>query len=380
MRVTISTNGAGVLVLAIEGELDVVTVSDLRSEIDKIVGQRPGAIVIDLSSLRMVDSSGVGAIVSLYKRVRAQGGAVSVAGLRDQPLAIFRLLRLDRVMVGDTLAAAPSPRKATAPPARLAEPYLRTTPDIVDDMRRARERGPGTALLIGAGCSASAGIGTAADIVAHIRTRYGRAWRRQPEKTYAALMAELTVGERHELIAEVTDGTVPNATHRGIARLIKSGHVTRVLTTNFDDLLPQACVAAGVRHYAHDVSSVETYDAGLVREPSLFYLHGRDGGFVQHHTDPAMQRHAEQLGPLLADATTRRLIVAIGYSGLSDPVFDRLASMRRFTYGLYWTTYAQALPPPHVVERLLTPGKDAYFVPTNDSDELLDDICSALQV
>jgi anti-anti-sigma factor len=56
----------------------------------------------------MLDSSGVGALVSLYKRVRAQGGDVVVTGLRDQPLAIFRLLRLDRVMVGAELKT-PSP-------------------------------------------------------------------------------------------------------------------------------------------------------------------------------------------------------------------------------------------------------------------------------
>jgi anti-sigma B factor antagonist len=57
-------------------------------------------VVVDLSFLRVIDSSGVGAIVSLYKRVRATGGDVRVVGLRDQPLAIFQLLRLDRVLVG----------------------------------------------------------------------------------------------------------------------------------------------------------------------------------------------------------------------------------------------------------------------------------------
>jgi anti-sigma B factor antagonist len=36
-------------------------------------------------------------IVSLFKRVRANGGQVKIVGLRDQPRAIFRLLRLDRV-------------------------------------------------------------------------------------------------------------------------------------------------------------------------------------------------------------------------------------------------------------------------------------------
>ena len=52
---------------------------------------------MDLTALRLIDSSGVGVIVSLYKRCKAFGGDVRVAGLKDQPLSIFKLLRLDRV-------------------------------------------------------------------------------------------------------------------------------------------------------------------------------------------------------------------------------------------------------------------------------------------
>jgi anti-sigma B factor antagonist len=112
MTFSISTTDAGITRLAIEGELDAVTVSDLRADIEKLLSGRPKRVEVDLSSLRMVDSSGVGALVSLYKRVRAQGGDVIVTGLRDQPLAIFRLLRLDRVMVGTDLnAPTPSPQK-----------------------------------------------------------------------------------------------------------------------------------------------------------------------------------------------------------------------------------------------------------------------------
>ena len=112
MTFSISTTDTGVTRLAIEGELDAVTVSDLRGEIEKLLARKPGRVEVDLSLLRMVDSSGVGALVSLYKRVRAQGGDVVVTGLRDQPLAIFRLLRLDRVMVGAELkTASPASQK-----------------------------------------------------------------------------------------------------------------------------------------------------------------------------------------------------------------------------------------------------------------------------
>jgi anti-sigma B factor antagonist len=105
MTFSISVTDGGAMRLAIEGELDAVTVAELRLEIEKLLAKRPNRVEVDLSSLRMLDSSGVGALVSLYKRVRATGGEVVVIGLRDQPLAIFRLLRLDRVMLGSGLTA-----------------------------------------------------------------------------------------------------------------------------------------------------------------------------------------------------------------------------------------------------------------------------------
>ena len=86
--------------LLIEGELDAISVFELRPVLDALVTKRPKRVEVDLSRLRIVDSSGVGALVSLYKRIRAQGGEVVVVGLQNQPLAIFRLLRLDRVMTG----------------------------------------------------------------------------------------------------------------------------------------------------------------------------------------------------------------------------------------------------------------------------------------
>ena len=96
-----STSSAdGVVTLRIEGELDAVTIPDLRPSIDALVAERHPLIVVDLSGLRLIDSSGVGAVVFLYKRAKEYGGVVTVRGLRDQPLSIFKLLRLDRVLLG----------------------------------------------------------------------------------------------------------------------------------------------------------------------------------------------------------------------------------------------------------------------------------------
>ena len=54
-------------------------------------------VIVSLAGLDLIDQSGVAVIVGLYKRVRTTGGQVNVVGARDQPLAIFKLLRMDRV-------------------------------------------------------------------------------------------------------------------------------------------------------------------------------------------------------------------------------------------------------------------------------------------
>ena len=84
--------------LRLEGALDALSTPASRAAFDALVNDRRSPVAIDMSALHSIDSSGVGAVVSLYKRVVAQGGRLSVRGLRGQPLAIFQLLRLDRVL------------------------------------------------------------------------------------------------------------------------------------------------------------------------------------------------------------------------------------------------------------------------------------------
>ncbi len=83
-------------VLKVEGTLDATTAPELQPMVDALVAERRLSVTIDLSGLKLIDSSGVGVIVSLFKRCRANAGAVRIVGIRDQPRAIFRLLRLDR--------------------------------------------------------------------------------------------------------------------------------------------------------------------------------------------------------------------------------------------------------------------------------------------
>jgi anti-sigma B factor antagonist len=83
--------------IRVVGELDAVSVTELRPSLDAIAAAEPRSVTVDLSGLRLIDSSGVGALVSLFKRVRASGGQFEVKGVQGQPMSIFKVLRLDKV-------------------------------------------------------------------------------------------------------------------------------------------------------------------------------------------------------------------------------------------------------------------------------------------
>ena len=99
MPLTFSTDEApdGLVLLKLAGSLDAMTAPELLPTIDRLVEEKRTRITVNLEGLDLIDSSGVAAIVALYKRTRSGGGRVTVIGARDQPLAIFKLLRMDRV-------------------------------------------------------------------------------------------------------------------------------------------------------------------------------------------------------------------------------------------------------------------------------------------
>lgn len=87
----------GVTNITISGEFDSLTAPEVRATFEEIAEKRPTKVVLDLLNLRLIDSSGVGAIVSLFKRVKAVGGKFEVTNLHGQPRSIFKVLRLDKV-------------------------------------------------------------------------------------------------------------------------------------------------------------------------------------------------------------------------------------------------------------------------------------------
>ncbi len=97
MSLKYSENQIGeVTVCSVTGKLDAMTAPELKKRIQELVDGKKIKVVLNFEQLSLIDSSGVGAIVALLKRLRTEKGDVKLCALAGQPLEIFKLLRLDK--------------------------------------------------------------------------------------------------------------------------------------------------------------------------------------------------------------------------------------------------------------------------------------------
>jgi anti-sigma B factor antagonist len=91
------TAGADCAVLRVRGEIDVYTAPQLREHAIKLLADGARHITADLREVDFLDSTGLGVLVGSLKRVREQGGSLTLVTAADRILTIFRLTGLDRV-------------------------------------------------------------------------------------------------------------------------------------------------------------------------------------------------------------------------------------------------------------------------------------------
>ena len=77
-------------------ELDASNTGELKHDIAPIL-ETNTKLVIDLSRLRFVDSSGLGALLSCLRQLTAKGGDLKLSGMQKQVRAVFELVRMHRI-------------------------------------------------------------------------------------------------------------------------------------------------------------------------------------------------------------------------------------------------------------------------------------------
>lgn len=98
---------SGATIVRVEGQLIVANRQDLKTLIQDALQAGERKFVVDFTPTAYIDSSGLGALVSINKKVREAGGELRLAGLNEDLRALFELTKLDTLFaISETTAEA----------------------------------------------------------------------------------------------------------------------------------------------------------------------------------------------------------------------------------------------------------------------------------
>ncbi len=111
MNITLVNKDAATLLRFHEERLDAHNSQELKEHLLKLLENGSKALVLDLSEVRFVDSSGLGALLAGHKNAGLRESRFALAGVQARVQSMFELTRLHRVFeihpsVDDALAGA----------------------------------------------------------------------------------------------------------------------------------------------------------------------------------------------------------------------------------------------------------------------------------
>ena len=86
------------LVAHLEGTVDVIGAQEIWSSISTRVGENPARVLIDFSDVSILTSAGIGTMVRIFTRLKAQGGSLAVFGCDPKVREIFRIVMLEEIL------------------------------------------------------------------------------------------------------------------------------------------------------------------------------------------------------------------------------------------------------------------------------------------
>jgi len=97
LKIDSRVEGEGLAVLALTGEVDVANATQVREAGLKLISDGVKHLVVDLSQTEYIDTSGLGTLVGLQKRIRESGGELLLAALQPRVRRPFEITGLTNV-------------------------------------------------------------------------------------------------------------------------------------------------------------------------------------------------------------------------------------------------------------------------------------------
>ncbi len=84
-------------IVEVAGDIDLNRSGDFQNELLTVLDRRPDRLIIDLSDVGYMDSSGVASLVKLLARAKKGGFTLALVGLQPRVRSVFEITRLDSV-------------------------------------------------------------------------------------------------------------------------------------------------------------------------------------------------------------------------------------------------------------------------------------------
>jgi tetratricopeptide (TPR) repeat protein len=230
---------------------------------------------------------------------------------------------------------------------------------LINILRSTRDHHPNFVLMLGAGTSVTSNVILVKDLLKEWRLRHYEMYKEGTEthedylkkqhwfgtsEEYSILFEKLydQPSQRREFIESCIKDASPSWGYIYLVNLIRNRIFNTVFTTNFDDLLNEACYlfSSEVRPIvcAHD-SSISSVRITSLR-PKIIKLHGdflfdnikntiRELETLEQNTQDKFKQYASEFG-----------FIVLGYSGNDRSVMDTFNTLLRFDqyfpHGIYW--------------------------------------------
>ncbi len=291
--------------------------------------------------------------------------------------------------------------------------------DVVRNLQRSHrdaEHPCGNAVfLIGAGCSRSAGIPLAAEIVDEcmikLTERYSNdtviatnpdaafLWLKENGHIPGDIDRPNLYGYLFELhfqdpteqqvivLSTIEKGTKAiNWSHLCLGELVRQGYIHTVLTTNFDQLALEGIIRADILPVVADGIEALARLSGKPRYPQVAYLHGSMHTYRPLNSAIAVRNTDQDLlvkGALYNILRECSLFVIVGYGGGEEGVMSLLieAAQKLPDKVGYWTSHS---PDPKCIsanaEALLSKGQNKFLIVDQDADTFFAQLMAGLSI
>jgi anti-sigma B factor antagonist len=96
MEITVKDKG-GVVVLTLSGRLDLASGTTLKEQVKSQLKKGNTSVHLNLAQVDFINSSGLGALVSIMKEVRLQKGRFTLSNLANYVQEIFEITQLSHI-------------------------------------------------------------------------------------------------------------------------------------------------------------------------------------------------------------------------------------------------------------------------------------------